>query len=450
MAGTPDDTEDGIAAAEAAHLFARTTERLDLSAGRPAPAGARETVRLPSQRGGGVARPRSRRAPLPVAAAVAALGAALISYAPVAAVLALVGMLGAGGGSVLATARLALAGWLLAHGVPLDTAAGPLALVPLALAAFAAWRVARAGVHVTRAIGARRTGSVRRALAVGVTVGLAYGAIGALAALLAAAPGLTVSPLRAGLGLAGFGAIAAGFGALRTTGALMVLGIRTPPVLRDGLRTGLVAALLVLGAGAVLTGVALALQGGAASDMLAAYRTGVAGQAGIALICAMYAPNLAVWAASYLVGPGFALGVGTAVRATEVTVGALPAVPLFAALPDRPLTGTGGLLLGIPLLAGAVAGWLLTRRRRRAAESRPGPVAAPRWGTLLGAAVVAGPVAGALLGLAALASSGTLGAGRLATIGPAAWSVAGVAAGVLALGTVIGATATQALTTRRP
>src|ERR671914_1098302 len=149
-----------------------------------------ETVRLTSQRSGPArgARPgrparRPRRAPLPLAAAVATLWAALISYLPVTAVLALA-QLAEDAGSLPGAARLGLAGWLLGHGVPLDASTGPLGLAPLALAAFAAWRVSRAGVHVSRAVGARRRGTPLQALAVAGAVGLGYGVIGLLAAVI--------------------------------------------------------------------------------------------------------------------------------------------------------------------------------------------------------------------------------------------------------------------------
>jgi Family of unknown function (DUF6350) len=84
-----------------------------------------------------------------------------------------------------------------------------------------------------------------------------------------------------------------------------------------------------------------------------------------------------------------------------------------------------------------LAGWLLTRRLLRRGERE--------WGGVLGAAALAGPVAGVLLGAAAVASSGALGGGRLATMGPVAWQVAAVAAVVVALGAVVGAAATRAL-----
>lgn len=402
------------------------------------PMANRETVRLPQQRTGGARGGKSRRAPLVVAAAAATVWAAVVSYLPVAVVMGLA-QLTEGAASIGGAARLGLAGWLLGHGVPLDTAAGTLGLAPLALAVLAAWRVARAGVHVTRAIGARHRGSPAQALAVAGTIGIGYGVLGAIAALILDGGGLSASPARAGFTFALFGALAALVGALRASGALRVVVRRLSPVLRDAIRTGVVAAVLVLAAGAGIAGLSVALGGGSASDMIGAYRTGVAGQTGITLISIAYAPNAAVWAAAYLLGPGFAVGTDTAVRTTEVSVGALPAVPIFAGLPEGPIGGYGAAMLAVPVVAGMVAGWLLTRRKLRADR----PAQAARWPVVLGAAALAGPVASLLLGAAAVVSGGPLGDGRLAHIGPVAWHVAAVAALVVAVGTLIGAAATR-------
>nr|WP_173166647.1 DUF6350 family protein [Phytohabitans suffuscus] len=373
-----------------------------------------------------------------MAVAVATAWAALVSYLPVAAVLGLA-QFAEETGSLAGAARLGLAGWLLGHGVPLDTPTGPLGLAPLALAALAAWRVSRAGVHVSRAIGARRRGTPAQALAVAGTVGLGYGVIGLLAAVILNTGDVSASPPRAGLTLAAFGAAAALVGALRTTGALRLLARRMPAVLRDGLRAGVVAAFLVLGAGAGAAGLAVALGAGDASDMLGAYRTGVTGQAGITLVCLAYAPNAAVWSAAYLLGPGFAVGADTVVRTTEVSVGALPAVPLLAGLPEGPMGGAGAALLAVPVLAGMAAGWLLARRLLRADRTA-------RWRSVLGAALLSGPVAGLVLGAGALVSGGPLGGGRMVEIGPVAWQVVAMSAVVVAVGAVIGAAGTRAFT----
>jgi hypothetical protein len=327
--------------------------------------------------------------------------------------------------------------------VPLETSAGPLGLAPLALTALALWRLTRAGVHVSRAVGARGGRSPRQALTVAVAVAIGYALLGGLAAIVVGAGGLRVSPVRAALTFAVLGGIGALVGALRTTGVWVLLARRCPAALRDGVRTGLVAGLLLFGAGAGAAGLAVATGGGDAADMIGAYRTGVAGQAGITLVSLAYAPNATVWSVSYLLGPGFAVGTDTAVRTSEVSIGALPAVPLLAGLPRGPVDGLGGALLAVPVLAAMAAGWLLARRLLRVAAEERAPVG---WSALLVPAALAGPVAGVLLGLAAAASGGPLGGGRLADIGPAAWPVAGVATLVIAVGALLGAAAGRSLT----
>lgn len=382
-----------------------------------------------------------RGAPLPVAAGAAALWAAVVSFVPVAIVVTLLHAAEGGPTAAGAPVRVAAAGWLLAHGAPVPSSAGALGLVPLALSVLAAWRLARAGLHVTRAQGAVGGGSVRAALVGAASVALAYGGLGAAVAIpVGGAGGGLWMPLRATVTLAGFGLLAASYGALRATGAAGRLARRVPPLVRVSARAGAVAAVGVLAAGAAAAGTALAVGGGPAADVLAAYDTGVPGQAGLTLLCLAYAPNLAVWAAAYLVGPGFAVGTETVVRSSEVALGPLPALPVFAALPTGPLPTLGAGLLVAPVLVGGVAGWLLSR-------SLPGrPATSP---ALAGGALLAGVVAGALVGLAAAASGGSLGDGRLATIGPDPVLVAGSTIATVAPSALLVAVAAAALARRR-
>jgi hypothetical protein len=206
---------------------------------------------------------------------------------------------------------------------------------------------------------------------------------------------------------------------------------------RHGLRTGVVAALLLLAAGAAFTGLSVAVGGGEAADTIAAYRTGVAGQTGITVVSLAYGANGVIWATAYLLGPGFALGTGSEVSLTAVTAGpTLPALPLLSGLPAGPMGGIGVLLLAVPVLAGICAGVMLTHRLRRDLEQ-----AEPGWALVLGSAVLAGPAGGLLLGLLAWFSNGSLGGGRLAEIGPAPLTVGAAAAGVIALSAILGAAA---------
>lgn len=427
----PSDPQEALAAAEAAHLAERHAALRGSPAHVPpaqAPAGE---PTAPRPRVGG---PR-RRAPLPFAAAVAAGWAAVVSIAPAVLVVGLLHATESGAISVTGAMRTGASGWLLAHGVPVHTSAGSIGLAPLALAALAAWRTTRAGVHVTRAIGARGSRRVRPAAAGAVGVAAWYGLCGALVAALVDGPNWQTPPIQSGLSLAGFGLVAAGYGALRTTGAGQVLAGRLAPPVREGVRAGLVAAAVLLAAGAAAAGIAVACGGGAAADTIAAYRTGVAGQAGLTLLCLAYAPNLAVWAMAYLVGPGFAVGTGTAVRGSEVVLGSLPPLPVFAGLPAGALPTLGAVLLVVPVLAGAVAGWLLARD----------PLG---WARMVSGAAVSGLVAGLLLGLSAAASGGSLGDGHLASMGPVPLLVAIFSTGTVTVGAMLGVAVTAGLARR--
>lgn len=444
MAGTPtDDGPDKPLATSPARLDSGVPRQPDGARARPG-SGAAGRGRGAA---GGAARSasrrpvRRRRAPVLVAAAVTTGWAAAVSYLSVVAVVGLAVLVG-GGATVPVVLRFGTAGWLLAHGVPLGTSAGPLGLVPLAVSALAAWRVVRAGVHTARAIGARQRGPLRLAIVAATMVGLVYGVFGAVAAAAAHNDALAISPVRAGLTCGGFALVAALAGAVVESRIAADRWNRLPLAVRDAARTGGVAALLVLGAGAAVAGVAVAVAGGEASSMLSGYHTGVAGQAGLTLLCLVFAPNLAVWSMSYLVGPGFVVGAGATVSAAKVSLGALPAVPVLAGLPSTAASGLAAPLLGVPMAGGMAAGWLLARRRLRQVEQG---VPEPTWGALLGAAAGAGPVAGILLGLAAWASGGSLGSGRLAETGPTAWSVGLVGALVVAVGSVIATAATRVL-----
>src|SRR5262245_55244319 len=146
--------------------------------------------------------PRPPGAPLVLAAAVTTGWAVLVSVTPVLLAVAGVLLVSPNPTDTEAVLRTGFAAWFLAHGVPLSTNLGPIALVPLAISALAAWRVARAGVHAARAAGARRSRSVAPALRAGVAVAVAYGLYGTVLSLGVSTSDVRVSVPRAGLTLA--------------------------------------------------------------------------------------------------------------------------------------------------------------------------------------------------------------------------------------------------------
>jgi hypothetical protein len=379
------------------------------------------------------AAPVRRGAPLPVAAAVAALWAGVLGFVPLVG-LSLAVVVGTGAAPVAAT-RVAAGAWLLGHGVPVVTPTDRITLVPRGVTAWICWRLVRAGVHAGRATGALRGRSTWHVMRAGLAVAIMYGLLGAIVAILAATAEVSISPWRAGAMFAVLAGACATAGALTHARAGRRLASRLPSVLTDGVRAGLAAVSFLIAAGAAAAGLSLALAGGPAADVLGSFNTGVVGQIGITALCLAFLPNLAVWGAAYLLGPGFAIGIGTVVSPGDVLLGPVPALPVFAALPAGPLSGVGPALLGVPLVAGLAAGILLARRRR----------ARRRWGGLLAAAVLAGPIAGLALQLAATASGGGLGSGRLSELGPVDWRISLFATGVIAAGTLFGAATARTL-----
>jgi hypothetical protein len=196
---------------------------------------------------------------------------------------------------------------------------------------------------------------------------------------------------------------------------------------------GMLGAVAILVAtGAALAGASLALHLGefkAATDALA---PGFGGAALLLLAQIAYAPNAIIWAIAYAIGPGFAFGTGTVVAPTGSALGAVPDFPMLAALPVGARPGGPAwvpvLVLAMPYLAGVFAGIVTVR-------IAPTPVieAAPLWG------FIAGTAAGLLAGLGAAFAGGSLGNGRLATVGPSGFGVGLVA--VLEIGVTAALTA---------
>src|SRR6185312_5174876 len=144
-----------------------------------------------------------------------------------------------------------------------------------------------------------------------------------------------------------------------------------------------------------------------------------------------FLPNLVIWAVAWLVGPGFAIGAGSAVSPLGTSLGPLPTIPILGALPTGDFAfGFVGLL--VPVLVAFLAGVVIRSRVLRATGHSSGPA------TLVLAGVGVGIAGGVLLGLLAWASGGAAGPGRLADVGPSPWLVGGFAALEFGIAAIIG------------
>jgi hypothetical protein len=324
--------------------------------------------------------------------------------------------------------------WLLGHGVPLTTDAVTVSLAPLGIAALAlfatyvsAKRFATTTVRAwaagtvtyalcTTAVAALAGSAPGWSLPMAALAGLAMGGIGMLLGILARPDAPTVVEIGERLEVV----------ARRLTGVELV-----PATLRLGLRGGAVAVALLIGGAAILVA-GWALAGRAtSSDIITALEPGWTGGVVFAVAQLALLPNLVLWAAAWLAGSGFAVGVGTSFTPFGTISGPLPAIPLLGALPGDDWANPVSAWTPVLVVACGVAAGLFAWRRLE-----PTLV---RWcdvGWVFGGIVVT-PGVVMLLGQWAAAGAGgpgrlsDVGANPLATAGLVAAEVGGGAAAVL-------------------
>ena len=184
------------------------------------------------------------------------------------------------------------------------------------------------------------------------------------------------------------------------------------PVPAETLRGAAAAVVALTGAAALGVSAMTLLRGGEVIALFEAARVDVLGATMLTLAHLVYLPTLLVWSASWLAGPGFALGTGTAVSPAGTSVGVVPGIPVLGLVPAN---SSMWMLVAVllPIACGALAGWIV---RSRLVWERVGTGVWPRTAIAVGiAAVSAGVVA-----LAAVLASGSIGPGRLSEVGPAA------------------------------
>jgi hypothetical protein len=220
-----------------------------------------------------------------------------------------------------------------------------------------------------------------------------------------------------------------------THGRLATWVASVNPRVRAGLRAALTAGaasvMLVMLVSAVTATIVLATGYAQVIRLYEALHTEVLG--GVALTAGQFAfvPNVVIWVASWFVGPGFALGVGSQVSPLGTSVGPLPAIPLLGALPPGELS-FGYVGLAVPI----VAAFLAATAVRPALMRAVGDGSRLAWSafvTLVGAAA-----GGLLFGMLATASAGALGPGRFEQVGPDAVAVGFASALEFAIGLALG------------
>lgn len=332
--------------------------------------------------------------------------------------------------------RVGALGWLAAHGSGLVVDGVAVSAVPLGLTLLCAWAIWRVGRRVGEAVwdhgpDADRIGDGERDWTVPTAAGLfaaGYLVVAVLTASVAATPANTPDiPRVIGWSLAlctlvAVPAIAVGSGRAAVWAALLPPGVRTAAATARLVLLGW----LAVSAAALL--LALVLDLSTALNIMSQLGTGAGGAILLTLAGIVAVPSAVVLSSSYLLGPGFTVGVGTLVSPSAVVIGPLPMFPLLAALPDpgTPPGWVGGVLVLAPLTAAAAA--FRVRRGR----------ATLRWdeGALQGC--TGGIAAGIVVGLVAASAGGSVGPGRMRMVGPLAGEVLLAAIVAFGIGGLLG------------
>jgi hypothetical protein len=332
--------------------------------------------------------------------------------------------------------RVGALGWLLAHGSGVSVGGVQVTVVPLGLTALAAWAVWRLAHRVGDAVSGH--GPDADAIADGVrdwtvataTLSFLAGYLAVAVTVWRAAGDPTTDPSLPRL-LVGCTALCLAFGATALavgSGRAAIWAALLPPTLRAAAAACLRVLQSMLLVAAVVLAVALVADLQTAVNVMSRLHTDAGDSTAYTALTATLLPNATVFAASYLLGPGFAVGTGTLVSPTLVSLGPVPMFPLLAALPDDgPTPVWTAYLLAVPPLVAAVAA---ARAQRR--------LPTLRWleGAVRGCA--GGVLAGVLLAVLAGVSGGAVGPGRMREVGPAVGEVLVHAVTAFGLGGLVG------------
>ncbi|MGB7982196.1 MAG: DUF6350 family protein [Candidatus Nanopelagicales bacterium] len=358
------------------------------------------------------------RRPL-VAGAAAGLWALLVGVALVTCVVMLAWAVSPDpAGDSAAAWRAAGMTWLGAHLVPLELGGRSLSLLPLGGLVLGLLLNRRGGRWAGRLLVDPTPGE---AMGIVTAAAAVYGVGGAGLAWLSGAPGSAASPMVALLGTAAVALIGCTWGIAGAAGLVEGVQSRLSQAAWQTIRGGLAAVAGLVAAGCLLVSFGLLRHSYPAAATLADLDAGVLGGAALTVLGGLCVPTLGIWGLSVLVGPGFQIGAEDSLSVLGGQVDTLPALPVLAAVPAA-MPGWAPLLLLVPVVLGGLAG--------RIRWGRDLPTVAGSVSSAVGLAGVVGVLVAGLV----LLASGSLGGGRLESVGPQVLPVAAAAAGLVMLG----------------
>jgi hypothetical protein len=380
--------------------------------------------------GGSTGAPEGR--PLTVSAALAALAAVGTSMVLCMGVAVIGWFLADAGahGQTTDALRVGADAWLVGHGSHLSLGGVPLGIVPLALTALFAVVVYRSGRWAAQS---SEPVEDDRTIALGATIftGL-YVVVAVVTCLVAAQDSVSAGLGRTILGALLLSASAGTIGMASGAGRLRGWVELVPGWVRSVAHGATVACLLLLAASAVLVLGAVVVGISEAATVLSELHLGPGDYVMYAVATLAVVPNAVLFGTAYLLGPGFAVGTGTVVSPTVVSLGPVPAFPLLSALPGNgPTPSWAVALLALPVIAGATGAVLAQRSYR---------VTAYDSAALRGFGC--GFVAALVTTLAIALAGGPMGTGRMADIGAPVGEVLVTAVAAMSLGGLVAGVAT--------
>lgn len=199
-------------------------------------------------------------------------------------------------------------------------------------------------------------------------------------------------------------------------------------VVRSSFVAGLGSVFALLTVSAIAVAIVLVASFSRVISLYEALQPGIFGIIALSVAQLALLPTLIVWAATFLVGPGFALGSGAIVSPLGTELQTVPALPILGIIPSNP-PAIGIIVVAIPLLLAVVAGLSVRSRLIRDTESLWGDMHTTGFFgqpfvRMFLTAVLSAFVAAALGGFLAEMVSGQMGPGRFAVVGPESSTVA--------------------------
>jgi hypothetical protein len=334
--------------------------------------------------------------------------------------------------------------WLLVNGAQLSAGPATISLTPLLLTAIPLIIATTASRRIIRQLDDGRTGrlsgwgGIRRDVAdAGLCFICAYAAVGLVVALATAGEPLHASLLGSVVSTAVVGLVSVlsalvlefrGQIGSVAPGLAEWFEARVPLHLRRAVRPGLWGAFMVFGAGLALTLVMVVAHLGRIGRLNEALGADLVGTVMLGLGQVSVLPNVGLWAASWMSGPGFGLGEGSAITWSHSNPGLLPLIPGLGAVPaPGPLPTGMWLSVMIPVAVGALIGWRSLREVARLSS----------WRAKVETAGSACLLAALVLTFATALAGGSLGAVRLSGLGAPSLLFGAAVLGELLLGAAI-------------